>query len=132
MKTLTFFLSAIFLFSSQGKGQNLTAPFKRLYFDISSGELIKDSPKSHTLSGLLKARDVVIDFGAEKLEFENPGQEIISAGVEWNEKTYRLAIKKEGLKFSTPLIEGLGVTGVEYIGFSAWRYISLPSAITDG
>ena len=102
----------------QWSGHAIQAPFKRLYFDISSGELIKDAPESDTLSGTLKARDVVIDFGAEKLEFEKPGEDIISAGVEWNEKTYRLSIKKEGIKFSTPLIEGLGVTGVEYIGFN--------------
>lgn len=106
------------LISTNAFGKVSSAPFNRLYFDISSGELIKVAPESSILSGTLKAKDVVIDFGAEKLEFENPGEEIISADVEWDEKTYRLAIKKEGLKFSTPLIQGLGVTGVEYIGFN--------------
>lgn len=108
-----------FLLLSQVYALPLQAPFKRLFFDVSSGELTKDGPNSPTLSGTLKANDVVIDFGAEKLEFEKPREEIISADVEWNELTYRLAVKKEGIKFSTPLIEGLGVTGVEYIGFKS-------------
>lgn len=87
----------------------------RIYFDVAQGELLEEPGKMGVLAGTVEANDVVIDFGTEKFEIENPGQRVIDAEIEWNETNFRLSVKKDGLKFSTPLIEGLGLTGVNSI-----------------
>ena len=103
----------LFLFST-----TLYAEPTRIYFDVAKGELSKQDLQSPLLQGTIEAKDVVIDLGAEKLEFENPGQKNISAEIEWNESNFRLSLKKEGLKFSLPVAKGFGVTGVESVSLS--------------
>ncbi|MCF8059738.1 MAG: hypothetical protein K9K67_10600 [Bacteriovoracaceae bacterium] len=98
---------------------SLCAEPTRIYFDVVKGELSKLDPQSPLLQGTIEAKDVIIDFGAEKLEFENPGEKNITAGLEWNELNYRLSVKKEGLKFSLPIAEGFGIKGIQNIGLKA-------------
>ncbi len=126
-RNTTIIVSTLFLFAfnlyalDNGHEEKETRPksvlssLKRMYFDVASGILEEEPGRPGVLAGTFEANDVVIDFGSEKFEIENPGQRVIDAQLEWNEENYRLSVKKDGLKFSTPLIEGLGLSGVKTI-----------------
>lgn len=103
---------------------------KRIYFDVANGFLEQMPGKPGVLGGTVEANDVSIDFGAERFEIENPGQQVIDAHLEWNETNYRLSVKKDGLMFSTPLVEGLGLSDVQNIRLQTAIVELVPKGIT--
>lgn len=112
--TYKYFLPLLILITNlQAEGLKIEGT-RLIHFDVLRGDIKKTSPDSSLIEGKAIARGVQIDFGSEKFELEK-GSKPVEVEVSWNEENSRLAIKKDGLKFSTPLAEGLGIRGLDRV-----------------
>jgi|GEM_PF-2691246 len=112
--TYKLLLSLLVLISSLHANEEKGEGTRLIHFDVLRGDIKKTSPESPLIEGKAIARGVEIDFGSEKFELDK-GSNPVEVEVSWNEESSRLAIKKDGLRFSTPLAEGLGIRGLDRV-----------------
>lgn len=86
-----------------------------MFFDVMEGQMEKENASSKVLKGDVLARDVQVEFATERFEIEKVSGAGIDASVEWNDANSIFSIKKDGLKFSTAVAQGLGISGLENV-----------------